>query len=170
MPEVPGEVLTQFPAGSYVRIVHVEDEPPAMYDRLVAIGMHHGLYLEALENTSARVRIEAQGEEHVVEPALARLITAVRAPADQRRPSSYMALSALGPGDVAQVSSISRLCRGQQRRRLISKVGSYRGHASHLNSTVLPATRAPIWCAAPLSRCGASRRAQIFVTPVRGAA
>ena len=119
MPAVAGEALTAFPAGAYCRIVHVEDEPPAMYARLAAMGIHPGLYVEVLENSPARVRFEAQGDEHVVEPALARLLTAVRVPGDQRRSRSFVALSSLQPGDSAVVSSISRMCRGQQRRRLM---------------------------------------------------
>lgn len=169
MPAIPGEVLTAFPAGSYVRIVHVEDEPPAMYARLVAIGLHHGLQLDVLENTPARVRIEAQGEEHILEPALARLITAVRVPEDQQRPRSFMALSALGPGDEAQVSSISRLCRGQQRRRLMD-LGIVPGTRITAELDSLTGNPRAYLVRGTLVALRREQADQIYVTPVRSVA
>jgi DtxR family transcriptional regulator, Mn-dependent transcriptional regulator len=167
MPEVPGESLTSFPAGAFLRIVHVEDEPPAMYALLAAIGMHRGLELDVLENTPARVRIEAQGEEHVIEPALARLITATRIPADQPRPRSFMALSALAPGEGARVTSISRLCRGQQRRRLMD-MGVVPG--THIAAELDSLTGNPraYLVRGTLVALRREQADQIFVTPVRG--
>jgi len=169
LPEIPGEMLTTFPAGATVRIVHVEDEPPAMYDRLVAIGMHLGLYLEVLESSPARVRIEAQGEEHVIEPALARLITAVRVQPGEQRPRSFLALSALHPGDAAQVSSISRLCRGQQRRRLMD-LGIVPGTRISAELDSLTGNPRAYLVRGTLVALRREQADQIFVTPVRGAA
>ncbi len=169
MPELPGDALTAFTAGSSVRIVHVEDEPPPLYDRLVAIGMHRGLDLEVLENSATRIRIEAQGEEHVIEPAIARLITAVPIPAGQHRPRSFMALSALGPGDVATVNAISRLCRGQQRRRLMD-LGIVPGTRIAAELDSLTGNPRAYLVRGTLVALRREQAEQIFVTPVRGAA
>ena len=118
----------------------------------------------------SRVRIEAQGEEHVIEPALARLITAARAPADQRRPRSYMALSALGPGDV---------CAGHVHFAVVPRTAAPAtdGSRDRTGNTHHPGTRqsSPANPRAYLVRgtLVALRREQadqIFVTPVRGAA
>jgi DtxR family transcriptional regulator, Mn-dependent transcriptional regulator len=167
MPEVPGETLTNFPAGTPVRIVHVEDEPPAMYALLAAIGMHRGLDLEVLENNPSRVRIEAQGEEHVLEPALARLITASRVPPGQHRPRSYMALSALAPGNPAKVTSISRLCRGQQRRRLMD-LGIVPGTQIAAELDSLTGNPRAYLVRGTLVALRREQADQIFVMPVRG--
>jgi DtxR family transcriptional regulator, Mn-dependent transcriptional regulator len=169
MPAIAGEALTAFPAGASCRVVHVEDEPPAMYARLVAIGLHPGLYVVVLENSPVRVRFEAQGEEHVVEPALARLITAVRVSGDQRRSRAFVSLSSLQPGDRAVVSSISQMCRGQQRRRLMD-LGIVPGTQIAPELDSLTGDPRAYLVRGTLVALRREQADQIFVTPQRGAA
>lgn len=119
LPVRKGEPLAGVPAGTVVRIAHVEDEPPAIYAQLVAQGLHAGMQIYVIESTPDRVRFEANGEEGVLAPLLARNVTVERLPAIERDRIPYRTLASLRPGRKAIVASISPACRGAQRRRLM---------------------------------------------------
>lgn len=119
LPEQQGDPLTSLSAGAFGKIVHVEDEPHAIYAQLIAEGLHAGMVVQMLENTGARVRLEANGEEILLAPMFARNITVVSVPEEQRSHDPFATLASLRPGGRAVVTGISRACRGQQRRRLM---------------------------------------------------
>jgi DtxR family Mn-dependent transcriptional regulator len=119
LPEQEGDPLTALSAGEFGKIVHVEDEPHAIYAQLIAEGLHAGMVVQMIENTGARVRLEVNGEEVLLAPMFARNITVVSVPEEQRSHDPFATLASLRPGARAVVTGISRACRGQQRRRLM---------------------------------------------------
>ncbi len=119
VPEVKGEPLTSLRAGEFAKIVHVEDEPHAIYAQLVAEGLHAGMVIQVIENSSARVRLEAKGEEILLAPMFARNLTVFPIPEERRSHDPFATLASLRLGGSAVVTGISRACRGQQRRRLM---------------------------------------------------
>lgn len=169
MPSIGGEELTSFAAGASCQIVHCEDEPPALYKRLVALGIHAGLHLQVLENSVAGVRVEVRGEEILLPPELARLVTARGVAAVPERTGPHTALSSLRPGDAAVVTSISRLCRGQQRRRLMD-LGIVPGTRITAELDSLTGNPRAYIVRGTLVALRREQADQIFVTPVRGAA
>lgn len=115
-----GLPLTALPADQPLRIVHLEDEPPAVYAQLVAEGLHPGQIVRVAEADAQRVRFWADGEEHVLAPMLAANITAVAAPLEIVEPRVHQQrLSELAPGQKGQVASVSPNCRGLERRRFM---------------------------------------------------
>ncbi len=116
----PGSPLTTAPAGRPLRIVHMEDEPGAVYAQLVAVGLHPGMVVRLLEASPQRVRLAAGGMEHLLAPLVAASMS-VEPVTDERAAEEPAGepLSALRPGEDGRVLAISRRCRGAERRRLL---------------------------------------------------
>jgi len=119
IPELKGDPLTSLRAGEFAKIVHVEDEPHAIYAQLIAEGLHAGMVVQVIENSGARMRLEANGEEVLLAPMFARNLTVLSIPEERRSHEPFATLASLRPGASALVTGISRACRGQQRRRLM---------------------------------------------------
>jgi DtxR family Mn-dependent transcriptional regulator len=117
---VSGIPLTAANLDLPLRIVHIEDEPQAVYDQLLAEGLHPGMVLILLEISSQRVHIWADGDEHILAPIVASNISVTPVPGEKEcetLPCEH--LSELKPGEEAIVSGISLACRGLERRRLL---------------------------------------------------
>ena len=112
--------LTDSEADSVVRIVHLEDEPEAIYAQLIAEGLHIGQEIRLLETSPQRIRFWAGNDEHLLAPIFAANITVV--PLNKEilttKPSG-LPLSELSVGEVSKVLSLSPRMRGAERRRLM---------------------------------------------------
>lgn len=126
IPTATGDVPTQtgFPLyrlsrGDDARIIHIEDEPAALYAQLVAQGLYPGVVLHVLEISPERVRFEVEGNEVVLAPIVAANVTVVPVHDESAVEEPHETLDALKPGESARVTRLSRRCRGIQRRRLM---------------------------------------------------
>lgn len=126
IPPQRGAALTSVRAGDSVEIVHLEDEPRAIYDRLVAHGMAPGGRVEVVERTDARLLLRGDGREWSLDPVAARNVTVRPLPPGERARESGESLADLQPGERARVLAISSVCQGAQRRRLLD-LGVVRG-------------------------------------------
>jgi len=127
--EIPprrGTVLTGASAGDTVEIVHLEDEPRAIYDGLLAHGMAPGGRLEVVEKSEHLVRVRGDGREWTLDPVAARNVTVRVLPAGEKARDSADSLADLKPGESARVVAVSSACQGTQRRRLLD-LGVVRG-------------------------------------------
>jgi len=103
-----------------LQIVHIEDEPQAVYDQLLAEGLHPGMVIRLLETSPQRLRIWAEGDEHILAPIVANNISVSPIPEVkdcEELPCEH--LSELKAGEEAIVAGISLACRGFERRRLL---------------------------------------------------
>lgn len=102
------------------RIVHLEDEPEAVYAQIVAEGLHVGQVVRLIESSPQRVRFWADGDELLLAPIVAANIAVV---AMSERPQQAVvkgeALSTLKPGETGRVAQLSHRIRGAERRRLM---------------------------------------------------
>lgn len=116
-----GRPLIEIAEGDLVRIVHLEDEPPALYAQLVAEGLHPGMQARVTEITPQRVRFWADGDEHVLAPIVAANVSVVPLSQPQETVDAppTASLTHLKPGQKAQVANISPVCQGNERRRLM---------------------------------------------------
>jgi DtxR family transcriptional regulator, Mn-dependent transcriptional regulator len=108
------------PLGKPLRIVHIEDEPAAIYAQLVAVGLQPGMVVRLAESTPQRMRLIAGVEEHVLAPLVAASLAVEvldEAPVDELLAGEP--LSALRPGESGRVVAISRRCHGAARRRMM---------------------------------------------------
>lgn len=114
-----GHPLTELPTDTLAEIVHVEDEPEAIYAQLVAEGLHPGMRVRTLETSPERIRFLADAEEHVLAPVLAANLSVVTLTPDEEMAGPFERLSALELGESAKVVSISPFLRSQERRRML---------------------------------------------------
>ncbi len=68
----PGVPLTTAPLDQPLRILHMEDEPKAVYAQLVAVDLHPGMPVRLVEASPERVRLVAGGREHILAPLVGR--------------------------------------------------------------------------------------------------
>lgn len=115
-----GQPLTTLDVDERARIVHLEDEPAAVYAQLVAEGLAVGTKVRLIERSPQRIRFWSEGDEHVLAPIMAENISVVPLPKEalvEMEPCENMAR--LKPGQKARVVGISRVSRGPERRRLM---------------------------------------------------
>jgi DtxR family Mn-dependent transcriptional regulator len=75
-----GRPLTDMSLNQALQIVHLEDEPEAVYAQLLAEGIYPGMQVRLLEHSSQRVRFWAAGDEHLLAPIVAANISVVPIP------------------------------------------------------------------------------------------
>jgi len=119
IPTKTGKPLTDLKFGEFASIIHIEDEPDAIYQQLVAEGLYIGMQVRMLESTRERVRFTANGEECVLAPLFARNITVAPIKFEKQVEGRFKQLTSLEVGDKGIVLGISKALRGQQRRRLM---------------------------------------------------
>ena len=115
-----GVPLTGAPAGGRLRVLHLEDEPAAVYAQLVAIGLYPGAVVRLLEVSPQRVRLLVGWSEHVLAPLVAASVSVEPlAQASEAEAPVGEPLSVLRVGESGRVLSLSPRCRGAERRRLM---------------------------------------------------
>jgi DtxR family Mn-dependent transcriptional regulator len=121
LPEGLGTALAALPAGATARVTHVEDEPRAQFDRLVAQGLTPGAVLTRIPAPGALVRFRLEGLVHELDALAAAGVTVepLADGEDADTATTHETLGAVRPGDSARVLRISSACQGPQRRRLL---------------------------------------------------
>lgn len=114
-----GRPLTELAVGELAEIVHVEDEPDAVYAQLVAEGLYPGMRVRVNESAPQRIAFEADAEEHVLAPILAANLSVVPLPRDEEMQGPFARLSSLDLGGRARVVGLSPVLRGAERRRML---------------------------------------------------
>ena len=120
--EVPtrkGIPLTEVDSNKIFQIVHIEDEPQAIYSQIIAEGLFPGMQIRVIEISKERIKFIAQGEECILSPLIAANLTVVPLLFTDKIKEDYKLLSSLNIGEIGEVVGISKACRGQQRRRLL---------------------------------------------------
>ena len=119
MPPKKGDSLSNLEPGDLARITHIEDEPQAIYEQLIAEGLYPGMEIQIIDKTHQKIIFSAEGEEVVLAHIVANNITVVELSAEQEIEIASETLVDLSPGESGKVISISKACRGLQRRRLM---------------------------------------------------
>ncbi len=115
-----GQSLMAMALDESFRIVHIEDEPEAVFAQLVAEGFYPGMEIRLIEMSPHRVRIWADGDEHLLAPIVAANISVLpveKAAAAEPQPGEP--LSVLKLGEHGQIVGLSPRCRGPERRRMM---------------------------------------------------
>jgi DtxR family Mn-dependent transcriptional regulator len=119
LPVKKGSALSTLKMGEFARIIHIEDEPHAIYSQLIAAGLYPGMQVRMIELSKDRIKFLANGDEVVLAPLFAKNVTIVPIKGESTVTEKFRSLSALSVGDKGIVLGISKRCRGQQRRRLM---------------------------------------------------
>lgn len=114
-----GQPLTTLALDIPMRIVHLEDEPAAVYAQLVAEGLHPGMVVRVTESTPEHIRFWSEAGEHVVAPIVAANVSISPLAAEETVPPQSRHLDDLAINETAQVVGLSPRCRGAERRRFM---------------------------------------------------
>jgi DtxR family transcriptional regulator, Mn-dependent transcriptional regulator len=119
IPPQKGMPLTKMQEGNLALIIHIEDEPAAIYAQLVAEGLNPGMQIHLLKKSPSKIRFLTEGEEIVLAPVVAENITVLDIPREQEMEIPSDSLADLNVGEAGEVVTLSKACRGMQRRRLM---------------------------------------------------
>lgn len=103
-----------------LRVLHVEDEPAAVYAQITAQGIRPGMRGLLIEKLPHRIRLWVDGNEHVLAPIVANNISVellANCAGQDLLDEEY--LSSLATGECGRVLGLSPACRGPERRRLL---------------------------------------------------
>ena len=115
-----GKPLTSMPLNSPLQIVHLEDEPEAVYAQLLAESLYLGMKIRMTESNTQRVRFWADGDEHLLAPIVAASISVIPIQEDTIvEPIIGESLSSLEIGEQGEVIQLSPRLRGRERRRMM---------------------------------------------------
>jgi DtxR family Mn-dependent transcriptional regulator len=118
LPPAEAQPLAEWPIGNPATIVHLEDEPAAIFSQIAALGLQPGLRVKVIEADEHRIVFTDHAETHVLAPVLAGNIFVVAAePVGE--PATIDRLTALEPGRCAVVHRLDEALRGFTRRRLL---------------------------------------------------
>lgn len=121
LPARGGIALAALRVGETGRIVHLEDEPREVHDRVLALGLAPSLGVTRLAGPASRVRFRAEGREHELDAVAAASVTVepLGAEAGEETSARPRTLASVVPGASAVVLGLSAACQGPQRRRLL---------------------------------------------------
>jgi DtxR family Mn-dependent transcriptional regulator len=119
-PTAEGQPLLTYHPGDIGVIEHVEDEPPALFARLVQLGIYAGMRFTLLETNATAYRLSVEAREVSLPSELAAMIR-VRPPisGEEHVPADASRLSDLPPGKSADVLLLLPGCIGPERSRLL---------------------------------------------------
>ncbi|HZD06162.1 MAG TPA: metal-dependent transcriptional regulator [Longimicrobiales bacterium] len=126
IPPARGSHLMGVEAGGTVEVVHLEDEPREIYDRLLEDGLAPGERLEVTGRSERGVTVRTGGREWTLDPVVARNVTVRVLPPGERARGPVPTLLDARPGETVRATGLSPACQGAQRRRLLD-LGVVRG-------------------------------------------
>ena len=126
IPPVQGIGLLAAAPGRTVEIVHLEDEPPDIYDALLADGLVLGDRLEVCGRSDRGVQVRLRGREWTIDSVRANNVTVRELDEGETADAKTTSLLDVTSGETARVVGIARTCQGPQRRRLLD-LGIVRG-------------------------------------------
>lgn len=119
LPIKKGKLLTEMQPGEFANIIHIEDEPYAIYSQIIAEGLYPGMQIRMIAVSDKRIKFVANGEECVLSPLIAKNITVGIKKLEKKISENYKTLSSLKVGEQGTILGIAKSLRGQQRRRLM---------------------------------------------------
>ena len=120
--EIPPDFGFGLPAaepGRIVEILHLEDEPREIYDRLIEEGLALGARLEVIGRTDRAVGLRSHGRDWSLNPVAADNVTVRYLPPGAQADPGRTTLLDARVGETVHVINISKVCQGAQRRRLL---------------------------------------------------
>lgn len=118
IPKISGSALPSFSEGTIGKIIHIQDEPESIYEKLLEEDIHIGSQVEILNTNSQSISFFSEGKKHKLPRLVANALTIIPIEKDEIA-ERVERLSHLKISEKAIVKGISRECRGENRRRLL---------------------------------------------------
>ena len=118
-PAPRGKSLLECPIGWEGRVVHIEDEPDAVYAGIIANGIFPGMRISLVEIEPACLRINVEGRAIELSRTLAANIFAAEFEKGELPGTPVRRLTDLKDGENSEVVGLSPACRGAERMRLL---------------------------------------------------
>lgn len=120
LPADAGQSVNTIACDQPFTIVHIEDEPDAVYAQLLRLGLRPGMRAYVMSKSPAQLRVWAEGREFELVPSMAQQLSVTPLPAvspAELREERF--LHELQVGERGRVLGLSGACRGPERRRLL---------------------------------------------------
>jgi DtxR family Mn-dependent transcriptional regulator len=120
LPADAGQSVNTVAIDTPFTIVHLEDEPDAVYAQLLALGLRPGMRAYVVRKTPEMLWLFADGRHYELAPSLAQNISAATlagVTSGQLQAESF--LHELPAGRSGRVLGLTAACRGAERRRLL---------------------------------------------------
>jgi DtxR family Mn-dependent transcriptional regulator len=118
LPHKRSQPLSEWPIGRPATIVHLEDEPAAIFSQIAAEGLRPGQRIKVIEADEHRIVFADDADTYVLAPVIAANIFVIAAEPDGE-PATIDRLTALEPGRSAVVHRLEDALQGFTRRRLL---------------------------------------------------
>jgi len=119
VPPRKGILLRDSAGNTFAKVTHIEDEPQEVYNQIIAENVYPGLTIRVLENENGKTVFVADGEEKIFTRLLTSNVTIMEIPESESEPLELVTLDKLKKGYECEIYKVSKLLRGQQRRRLM---------------------------------------------------
>jgi DtxR family Mn-dependent transcriptional regulator len=119
VPPRRGRPLAECVAGWVGRVTHVEDEPPALYERLARAGFAPAVRVRVEKSAAEGLTVRLEGHAVLLSPKEVAQVTVDDLPDGERFDETVIRLSDIRPGEKAEVVGISPLIHGLARSRLL---------------------------------------------------
>lgn len=111
--------LNEWPVGRPALIAHLEDEPQAVFRRILLANLRPMQVVNVAESEPNHLVIETDGGRHRIERSVAANIHVREVRPQDALPSERMRLADLAQGASGEVAGLSPDCQGLSRRRLL---------------------------------------------------
>lgn len=118
LPPKKGICLDELTIGETAKILHLEDEPRDIYQKLIELNFSIGLFVKLVKKTDKNSYLEFHDRIVEVNSECSKNINVEKVKLEDNLIGTVN-LVELKKGEHAEVVAISRSCRGQQRRRLL---------------------------------------------------
>ncbi|MGC8743905.1 MAG: iron dependent repressor, metal binding and dimerization domain protein [Verrucomicrobiia bacterium] len=119
IPSISGIPLAEWEVGKEAIVLHIEDEPDLIYNRLVAAGIMAGVRLKILKKTEAFLDILAEGKPIRLNIEDGFQVLVAPLPEELKEETGVIRLSDLKKGESAIVKGLMPSCTGLERLRLL---------------------------------------------------
>lgn len=111
--------VIEWPLRTPARIVHLEDEPAAVFAQIAAIGLRPGQVIQVIESDAHRLVLSDGDETHVLAPMVGANISVCALEPEHEVSTTQTRLTTLKPGQRAIVHRLADTLQGFTRRRLL---------------------------------------------------
>ena len=119
LPPKVGVILNDYTKQTPAKIIHIEDEPKSVYEEIVNQNISIGMILERVSEQADKIYLRVEGRPTRLSRLAAANITVREEPEREVIRTARQDLSMLAIGEQAEIVTISKACRGSQRRRLM---------------------------------------------------